>query len=87
MESDLNEKMFSIEKEIGDKIETETKNISDSLTDGFSEKIDCLLKETLELVDNLRETSEESVSRFVDMNKFLREDLNNCNNNIGLLEE
>ena len=87
MESDLNEKMFSIEKEIGDKIDTETKNLSDSLTDDFSEKIDCLLKETLELVDNLRVTSEESVSRFEDMNKFLSEDLNNCNNNIVLLEE
>ncbi len=87
MESDVNEKMFSIEREIGDKIDTEIKNLSDSLTDDFSEKIDCLLKETLELVDSLRVASEESASKFEDMNKFLSEDLNNCNNNIVLLEE
>ena len=51
MGSDLNEKMFSIEKEIGDKIDSETKNLSDSLTDDFSEKIGCLFKETLEFVE------------------------------------
>ena len=84
METDLNEKMFSIGKEIGDTIETATKNLSDSLTVAFSEKIGCLLKETLGLVDILSVTSEESGSRLEDMNKFLSDGLSNHSNNIIL---
>ena len=39
------------------------------------------------LVANLTVTSVEPVSTFEAMNKFLSADLNNCNNNIVLLEE
>ncbi|MGL5246050.1 MAG: hypothetical protein ACRC8C_00610 [Mycoplasmoidaceae bacterium] len=87
IESDLSEKMFSMEQDLGDKIDTEIKNLSNSLTDDFSGKIDNLFNQTLELVDSVKIASEESVSRFEQMNEFLNEDLNNCNNNIVLLEE
>ena len=66
---------------------TVTKKGSGGVRGDCCEKIDSLLKETLEIVDNLRLTSEESVSRSEDMNKFLSEELNNCNKNIVLLDE
>ncbi|MGL5591663.1 MAG: hypothetical protein ACRDCF_02970 [Mycoplasmoidaceae bacterium] len=87
IESDVNEKMFSMEQDLGEKIDTEIKNLSDSLTDDFTGKIDQLYNETLELVDSVKTASEESASRFEKINEILNEDLNNCNNNIVLLEE
>ncbi|MGL4617197.1 MAG: hypothetical protein ACRCUM_03075, partial [Mycoplasmoidaceae bacterium] len=87
IESDINENMFSMEQNLGNKIDTEIKNLSDSLTDDFTLKINDLYNETIELVDSVRTASEESASRFEEISEVLNEDLNNCNNNIVLLEE
>ncbi|MGL5640315.1 MAG: hypothetical protein ACRDCD_01525 [Mycoplasmoidaceae bacterium] len=87
IESDVSEKMLSMEQNLEDKIDTEIKNLSNSLTDDFSGKIDDLYNQTLELVDSVKIASEESASRFEQINEILNEDLNNCNNNIILLEE